>query len=620
MTTATAAPELRQLRPPPHPTILAAGVFLLTLATFWPVVRCGFVNYDDPLYVTENPHVQQGISWDGVRWAFGHSHAGNYQPLTYVSLMLDRTLWGTSATGFHATNLVIHAIDAALLLLVISTLTGSTLRAALVAALFAVHPLRVESVAWACERKDVLSALFGIVSIAAYVRYARRPGVGGLALVAVAFALSLMCKSTWITLPAVLMLLDFWPMRRVQIPTDYSRGAGFPRRPIPALLCEKLPLLGLSIASAIATLAAQRAGDALGTTEQYPMVTRLANALVAYVRYLEKVIWPANLAVFYPQTPLAASLVVFAMILLIALTIAAILRWNRSPALTIGWLWFLGALVPMIGLVQSGAQAMADRFTYFPIIGLMIAIVWVLPRKPVTFAAAGVVVLALALTTRAQISHWRDSAALFEHALAVTGDNHVAHNNLAIELTRLGKTDEARRHYVEAIRIRPNYSTAHNGLGVLLAREGDAAGAIREYELALAANPTYALAHRNLATQLIAAGREPEALPHLIRAVELRPTDARARDLLGIQLARRGDFRAAVAQFDAAAGAAMPLQPDLAAEANFHAGEVLARAGDLEAAAVRFREVLRLKPGDRDARSALDQIGAHQRSASAAGD
>ena len=600
--------------------LLAAGVFLLTLATFWPVVRCGFVNYDDPIYITENPHVQQGLTWDGVRWAFAHSHAGNYQPLTYVSLMLDRTLWGTSPSGFHATNLVLHATNATLLFLVIRALSGSTLRSALVAALFAVHPLRVESVAWACERKDVLAGLFGILAIGAYARYARRPGVGGLALVALAFTLSLLCKSTWITLPAVLMLLDFWPMRRVQIPTDYSRGAGFPRRPVAALLCEKLPLVALSVASAVATLTAQRAGDALGTLDQYPPLTRLANAISAYACYLEKLIWPANLAVFYPRAPLAASLVGSAGVLLIALTTAAIVRWNKNPGLTIGWLWFLGALVPMIGLVQSGAQSMADRFTYFPMIGLVIAIVWMLPRKPITFAAAGVAVLALALTTRAQISHWHDSVALFDHALAVTSDNHVAHNNLAIELTRLGKADEARRHYAEAIRIRPNYSTAHNGLGVLLARQGDAAGAIREYQLALAANSTYALAHRNLATQLISAGREAEAMPHLVRAVELRPADARARDLLGIQLAKRGDLREAVLQFDAAAAAAMPLQPNLAAEANFHAGEVLARAGDLDAAAARFREVLRLFPGDRDARSALDQIAAHQRSASIAGE
>ena len=610
---------------------IAVGLFLLTLLTFWPVVRCGFVNYDDPQYVCENPRVQGGLSWGNVGWAFATAHFANYHPVTWLSLMLDRAVFGSGAWGFHFTNVLLHALAAVVLFLVLHAATGSTWRCALAAAVFAVHPLRVESVAWVSERKDVLAALFGFSAIGAYLWYVKQPGWGRYCAVAGLFALSLLSKPSFLTLPALLVLIDFWPLKR---DTTIFKSVR-----------EKVPLLAMSMTMAVIAMLAQRSGDAIGSLERFPISSRFANAIVSCVRYIGSMIWPRNLAVFYPQMHWSAAVVAGSLVAIAVMTALAL----RTRAARVGWLWYLIALLPMVGLVQVGAQSMADRYTYLPMVGLIVAVVWAMPKSRWSIAACAPVLVALCVMTRGQIAYWHDSVSLFEHAIAVTKDNHLAHNNLAFELTRLGRTYDAQRHYEEALRISPRYATAHNGLGALLAGQGDSAAAMTQYELALQSNPDYALAHRNLAGQLLAAGRADEARTHLERAVALRPDDAKAQELLAIELASRGRVREALPHFEQAVAlnpadaqaqvnlgralvevgrandalscfdAALRAQPNLA-EAHYHAGEALARLGRLEAAAEEFRAVLALDPADRSARGALEQVMAHLRSASAGGE
>ena len=611
--------------------VLLAGV---TLFAFLPATRCGFVNFDDGPYVYENPIVQRGLTWDGVRWSFTTGTLANYHPLTWLSLMLDSTLWGDSPAGFHLTNVLLHAANAVLLLLVLRAMTGATWRALLVAALFALHPLRVESVAWISARKDCLAGFFGLLAIGAYVAYASRPTIGRYAIVAILFIASLLCKAMFITLPAILLLLDGWPLRR--------------ERPLRSLAIEKLPLLVIAAAAGLVTLLAQQAGGAVGTIERYSMLNRLANAIVAYGAYALKTLVPTDLAAFYPHSrTIALGLLAIAIAALATLTILAILRRRTSPALAVGWVWFLVTLIPMIGLVQVGGQAMADRYSYLPMIGLAIAIVWSLPAMPRVIVPASVIVLlSLALLTRQQIGHWRDSISLWTHALDVTANNHVAHTNLAVELSRLGSLADAERHYRAALDIRPQWSVAHNGLGVLLAGRGESDAAIEHYRAALRSNPAYALAHRNLANQLLARGRNDEAIAHYQEAASIRPDDAKAHLLLGLALARQGEIASALGHFELAVqhdpadpdarlnlgralsetgrpdaalrefDAALRLRPDLS-DAHYHAGAALLRLGRLDEAELRFRTCLALAPADVDAQAALRHIASRRHSAAA---
>jgi Flp pilus assembly protein TadD len=644
-----------------RPRLIAGGLILLTLIAFAPVIRCGFVNFDDGGYVSSNPHVQQGLTWAQAKWAFSTFDMANYQPVTWLSLLLDRTLWGANPLGFHLVNLALHALNAALLFLVLRAMTGATWRCAVAAALFAVHPLRVESVAWISERKDVLSALFGLLSVAAYVRYARRRDRRFYVACAASFVMSLLAKPVLVTLPAVLMLLDIWPLRRVGFAIEAATRQATGRMWW-NLIREKLPLAVISVAACIMAFLAQRAGGAVGSLVRYPLSDRFANAAVSCFRYLAMMLWPRGLAVFYPHHAWPVAMVLASIIALCAISFALYRRRKSAPWLMVGWLGYLGTLVPMIGIVQIGGQSIADRYTYVPMLGLIVAAVWSLPQRwvrqwPGRLAAGAVgaaVILALSVCTWMQASTWRDSVSLFSHALAVTSENHVAHTNLAAELARrargsaddAGLLESARQHYLDALAIRPDYSVAHNGLGALLANAGDAAGAIRQYELALRSNPNYATAHFNLATQLSLLGRGDEAIAQYAKAAALRPEDARAHDGLGIELARAGRLDAALAEFERAAraddrnvdarvhlaralcesghpreavaqcDAAVALDPDRS-DAEYQAGVALARLGELSAAAERFRAAIRLAPDDRAARSALEQVIAHARSASA---
>jgi tetratricopeptide (TPR) repeat protein len=512
--------------------VLAVG----TVAVYWRATGCGFVNFDDDDYVVVNPHLQSGLGAAGLRWALTTTWASNWHPLTWVSFLFDYQLHGLNPSGYHRTNVLLHAANSVLLFLLLRNMTGAVGKSAVVAALFAWHPLHVESVAWVAERKDVLSTLFGFLTLAAYAHYAARPGVPRYLLVFVLFALCLMAKPMLVTLPFVLLLLDYWPLRR--------------EASLARLFVEKLPLLCLAAGSAVLTLYAQHRGGAINSLEHLPFPWRLANAVVAYVRYVEQMFWPLNLAVFYPhpREELNWAPVALAGLLLAGFTFAC-LRWGRrQPYLTVGWLWYLGTLVPVIGLVQVGGQALADRYTYVPLIGLFVILAWGLPDllagwrvEPVVLAPVAVVALALCLVlTWGQVLTWYDGGSLWEHALHVTSGNYVAHNNLGNYLGARGRMDEAVEHYRDALRINPAYADAWNNLGAALARRSQLDEAVASYQQAVQLSPASATIHHNLGLSLLQLGRDQEALEHFAEAVRLRPGYARAHHSLGRVLERLG--------------------------------------------------------------------------------
>jgi len=551
---------------------IAVLLALATLLAYWPVVQCGYLNLDDDLYVTANPAVWGGLTLAGARWALTATHAGLWHPLTWLSHMLDVQLYGSNPAGHHATNLLLHVANVVLLLLVLVRTTGALWPSAAVAALFALHPLRVESVAWVAERKDLLSGLFGLTTIWAYARYAERPHAGRYALVALSLALGLMAKPMLVTLPLVLLLLDRWPLRR---------GTSL------RLVVEKMPLLALAAAAGIMEMvAAQRAG-AVGHLARFPLEARLANALVSYARYLGKTLWPSGLAVFYPYpSAWPAPQLAGAAGLLMAVTLLAIVQMRRRPYLLVGWLWFLGMLFPVSGVVQAGSQAMADRFTYLPLIGLFVMAAWggqdLLARwpvrPPVLAACAVALLLALGCTTWRQVGYWHDSTRLFTHALEVTSANWLAHNNLGDALAREGKLEEATRHIAESIRLEPSNPDAHYNLGVVLHRQGRPAEAIAHYREALRLAPDYPNAHNNLGVALLDGGEVEQAIGELQQAF-LMHQDAGTHFNLGLALAKQGRTDEAIEHYREA----VHLKPDFG-EARQHLADALAGQAKTEEA------------------------------------
>jgi tetratricopeptide (TPR) repeat protein len=474
-----ARPEARG----PGALALAALVGALAAVVYLPVLEHEWLNYDDDVYVTANPELRAGLGWEGVRSAFTSLQGANWFPLTRLSWMLDLSLHGLDAGGFLLTNLLLHALASGVLCLALATLTGEPRRSAFVAAVFAVHPLHVESVAWVSARKDVLSGCFFALALLAYASAARGRGARRADLAVFAcLALGLLAKPTLVTLPCVLLLLDAWPLGRL---ASAGSPARLDARRVARALAEKLPLFALAALASVMTLHAQARGGAVASLERVGFGDRLANALVACVAYLRKFAWPSDLAVFYPHPgaglppwkPLAAAA------LLLAATALALRAWPRRGYLAVGWLWFVGMLVPTIGLVQVGSQALADRYMYLPLVGLAIALAWGVSdwvgtrgrRGAALVAAAALLVALLAVATRAQLRHWRDSVALFEHALRVTPDNHVAHAHLGAAYAERGRLAETVRHWSEAVRIRPDYRTALNNLAWLLATARDPA-------------------------------------------------------------------------------------------------------------------------------------------------
>ena len=546
----------------------------ISLAIFGQTIRYDFVNFDDDLYIYNAPAIQAGLTIKGMALAFTSPHARNWHPLTTISHMLDCQLYGLKAGGHHATNIVLHTIAVLLLFRVLRQMTGAVWKSVVVAALFAVHPLHVESVAWVSERKDVLSAVFFLLMLNAYVRYARAASITRYLAVAVLFAAGLMSKPMLVSAPVVLLLLDYWPLRRFEQPSATKRKAtilkpGNQRRIIRRLFLEKIPLLVLSAGACVITFILQK--RAAGAIPPLPFPWRLQNAFASYVIYVWETLWPTRLAVFYPHpdNTLAIWEVILAIGFLLAITVAAIVFRSKRPYLFTGWFWYLGMLVPVIGLVQVGEQGHADRYTYLPHIGLFLLAVWLVAdltavrrsRSRFAVATAVVIIVALAWAAFIQTSYWRNSETLWTHALAVTSDNDVAHNNLGYLCVDRGELDKAISHFETALRIRSGKPDTHYDVGSAfvqmnladaLARKGQSDEAMVHYEEAIKLQPNYADAYYNRGNVLFAKGRIDEAVADWEKTLQIQPNDADAHTCLGNALLRQGSPKEAIAHYERA--------------------------------------------------------------------
>jgi len=563
---------------------IALALAIVTSAVYAPVRGHRFVDYDDDEYVFRNPRVQAGLTAESVAWAFTAMEASNWHPLTWMSHMLDCQLFGLDPAGHHLTNLVLHTANVVLLFLVLASLTGGVWRSALVAALFALHPLNVESVAWVAERKNLLCTFFWILTLGAYGWYTRRPGPARYLAVAAGTVLALLSKPMAVTLPFVLLLLDFWPLARM------SRAA-FGR-----LLVEKLPLILLAALASAVTFQAHLQGGSLVAVEVIPPGARLANAVVSYVAYIGKLVWPVRLGVFYPhrESSLPTAHVIAAAAALLVATVAILRGARRAPYLAVGWLWYLGTLLPVIGIVQVGTQAMADRYAYVPAIGLFLALAWgaaALASREIAARALGVVAVAalaaLAVRTGRQIPVWRDSLTLFASTVAAVPDSWVGHYNLGNALAGEGRVAEAEAEFRETVRLRPWFARAHNNLGDALDALGRHEEAAAAYTQAIRINPDLAEAHNNLGSALAAMGRLEEGLAAFRQAVQVRPEFAEAHLNIGIVLRRLGRL----AESAEALARAVVLRPDLDL-ARYQRAITALQAGDRETAR-RDLEVLR---------------------------
>lgn len=583
------------------------GLIAAILVICAQVFHFGLVSYDDVHYLKMSPHVSSGLTLPGVKWALTTFYFANWHPLTWLSYMLDVEIYGRSAGGFHATNVVLHAIAAMLLFRFLRRVTEDELPSAFVAALFAVHPLHVESVAWVSERKDVLSAVFMMLALSAYGAYARRPGLRVYLLVAGLFALGLMSKSMLVTFPFLLLLLDFWPLRRWALPGDVPgpRQASAWR-----LLVEKTPLLLLSAAASYLTMRAQALNVA--NLIVLPFSFRTANAASSYVSYAAKTIWPVDLAVFYPYPRVQSGWRMVACLLgLWAVSLAVVREARRRPYLAVGWFWYLGTLVPVIGFIQAGDQAMADRYSYIPIIGLFIMAAWGASewaarrpalRRPLA-AAAACVVLACMITARAQVGYWRSDKELWARALAATRGNYVAESGMGTVMLAEGKLEQAIVHYETAVALEPYYAQTYNTLGVMLMKYGHVRRALPYLVQAVKLQPGFAEAHSNLGLALSSLGEVDQAIARFREALRLDPNYAEVKVNLAIVLAGQGRLDAALSLIQEA----LRIDPDYA-DGHYNLAVVLFQQGKAAEAASHLRTALRLNPEHAEARAMLDGL------------
>lgn len=499
--------------------LICLGLILSVLVVYGRLSFFDFVFFDDHVYVTEKAQVLAGVSKDSLRWAFTSTDAGFWHPLTWISLMIDHDLWGANPFGYHLTNVLLHAAATLLLFGGLQRMTGSPFRSGFVAALFAIHPLHVESVAWIAERKDVLSGVFWMLSLLLYARYAERPGMFRYCLVLLSFFMGLMAKPMVVTLPFVLMLLDIWPLKRLST------------KSLNVLFAEKIPFLLMGAAVGVITMVAEQRAGALKSLGELSFLNRICNAVVAYGFYLYKMVWPSRLSVHYPHPgnrplwEIALSITVLATI-----TFFAIKRSKSQPFFLIGWLWYLIGLLPVAGLIQIGTHAFADRYTYIPLIGVFIGIVWGIgdfaeqKKLPLQFGMIGIAVLAaLSAVSVQQVRHWQNAESLFRQALRATQNNYLAYNNLGAALSRQGRQQEAIPCFKKALNIRPDYIEALFNIGVALAEQGKYAEALPAYEKALALNPRFVEAHNNAAIAYAHTGKLRQAMVHFREALRIRP-------------------------------------------------------------------------------------------------
>lgn len=582
--------------------LIALALFLGTAALYYPALRNGFINYDDPAYVTANLHVRQGLNWRNFVWAWTSTEEANWHPLTWISHMADAQWYGMKPAGHHGQSVFWHAANVVLLFLLLAHATGFIGRSAFVAGLFAVHPLNVESVAWVAERKTVLCTFFVLLTLSAYGWYVKRPRTDRYLLVALLFALALAAKPLAITLPFMLLLIDFWPLSR------------FPETTIAKLAREKIPLLCLSAASAAITIYAQRAAGAVGSSQLLPLGVRVKNAIFSYFIYMEKAVWPSQLAVFYPHPESSLQLWEVLGAGLVIVTVTALVWYFRERRyLSVGWLWFLVTLAPMIGVIQVGRQAWADRYAYIPLWGLFVMAVWLaaevaarisLPRAA-QIAIAVAVLFGYATATHGEIQYWRDSYSLFARAIEVTGPNAIAEGNLGSALMEMRRPDLAIPHLERAIQLMPTNGTAHYNLGTLLHRQNQLARAQQEYELSLRyASDTReaAQAHNNLGVLMNQLGRRDDAAAQFSQAIALNPYEQNSWIGRGLIEYDAGKFDDALKDFSQAAQIApSPM-------ALYWQGRVLEVKGQTIAAANAYRTVLNLTPTFGDTRMRIENL------------
>jgi tetratricopeptide (TPR) repeat protein len=560
---------------------------ILVFIVFGQTIHFDFVNYDDDLYVYENQIVLKGLTLEGVAWAVAYGEIGHWHPLTWVSHMLDCQLFGRWAGGHHLTSVVLHAMAAVLLFLLFFQMTGAVWRSAFVAAVWAIHPLRAESVAWISERKDVLGAVFFMLTLGAYIRYLRRPSTPRNVLMVVVFALGLLSKNMLVTFPCLLLLLDYWPFGRLN-----------QRSQFPLLLEEKIPLFILSALSCIITFLAP---EKVAATQHLSLSLRLQNALISCCIYLRQTVWPTGLVAYYPNPSHSFSFpnVTGSLALLCLLTGAAIALRKRHPSLLIGWLWFMGMLIPVIGLVQISNYAHADRYTYLPQIGLILGGTWTLAdctgewrqRRMALISVGAVVPIVFLVLACKQTSYWRDSETLWMHTLQCIPDNPLAHNNLGFALLNQGRTEEAITQYHEALQINPAYAEARNNLGIALLNQGRTEEAVVQWHEALQINPANAEAHCNLGIALNQQGRMDEAITHYGEALRINPDLAAVHYNLGIALFQQLRIEEAIVQWREA----LRINPAYA-DAHCNLGIALFQQGRIDEAVAQYGEALRINP------------------------
>ncbi|MGA1863995.1 MAG: tetratricopeptide repeat protein [bacterium] len=584
-------------------------------------MKNGFINFDDMEYVVKNPQVNSGLTFEGIKWAFTKFHFYNWHPLSWISHMVDYEIYGLNAGGHHLTNLLLHILNTLLLFLVLKWITGSVWRSAFIAALFAVHPLRVESVAWVSERKDVLSTLFWILTIWAYAYYAENKGISRYLLTLFCFSLGLMSKPMLVTLPFVLLLLDYWPLDRVKsvfsnyemnTQTERASDRDFKKSSFYNLVLEKAPFFILSIVTCILTFFAQKYGGAVKSLDLFPLNLRIANALVSYFNYIKKMFLPINLAILYPYPeilPIWQALA--AGFLLIGSCIFVIRKSKRYPYLLTGWLWYIGTLIPVIGLVQVGLQSMADRYTYIPMVGLFILITWGISdimkvsslRRNIVAGFSILVIAILMTSTWIQTGYWFNTETLLVHTIKVTDRNYLAYNGLGVALIEQGRTKEGIDNLYKALQIKHDYAEAHKNLGIALVSQGKLDEAISHYEEALNISPDSEILHNNIGIALFKKGAIENSIAHFSEAIRIWPGYVRAHNNIGIALASQGNLQEAILHYKSA----LNIKPDYA-EAHFNMGIALEKLGKNEEAILHYNEAIRIKPDYARARYNLGNL------------